>query len=190
MSFMSNHVIHVKSCHSCQIMSFMSNHVIHVKSCHSCQIMSFMSNHANHVKSCHSCQIMSFMKNHVIHVKSYHSCQSCQSCQIMSFISNDVIHVKSCHSCQMMSFMSNNVIQGTAAIIRAKKWCKWPLGTLITPVPTWSPRQVSIILMIYIQYERRLSACLIKQKQLTSGLIIAYMYIGMTSSARFSETIH
>jgi hypothetical protein len=42
---MSNHVIHVKSCHSCQIMSFMSNHVIHVKSC---QIMSFMSNHAIH----------------------------------------------------------------------------------------------------------------------------------------------
>jgi hypothetical protein len=36
------HVIHVKSCHSCQIMSFMSNHVIHVKSCHSCQIMSFV----------------------------------------------------------------------------------------------------------------------------------------------------
>jgi hypothetical protein len=29
MSFMSNHVIHVKSCHSCQIMSFMSNHAIH-----------------------------------------------------------------------------------------------------------------------------------------------------------------
>jgi hypothetical protein len=28
---MSNHVIHVKSCHSCQILSFMSNHVeIHV----------------------------------------------------------------------------------------------------------------------------------------------------------------
>jgi hypothetical protein len=45
---MSNHVIHVKSCHSCQIMSFMSNHVIHFKSCHSCQIMSFMSNHAIH----------------------------------------------------------------------------------------------------------------------------------------------
>jgi hypothetical protein len=40
---MSNHVIHVKSCHSCQIMSFMSNHVILVKSCHSCQIMSFMA---------------------------------------------------------------------------------------------------------------------------------------------------
>jgi hypothetical protein len=33
MSFMANHVIHVKSC---QIMSFMSNHVIHVQSCHSC----------------------------------------------------------------------------------------------------------------------------------------------------------
>jgi hypothetical protein len=48
MSFMSNHVIHVKSCHSFQILSFMSNHVIHVKSCHSCQIMSFMSNHAIH----------------------------------------------------------------------------------------------------------------------------------------------
>jgi hypothetical protein len=30
MSFMSNHVIHVKSR---QIMSSMSNHVIHVKSC-------------------------------------------------------------------------------------------------------------------------------------------------------------
>jgi hypothetical protein len=64
MSFISNHVIHVKSYHSCQIMSFMSNHVIHVKSCHSCQIMLFMS---NHVKSCHSCQIMSFMSNHAIH---------------------------------------------------------------------------------------------------------------------------
>jgi hypothetical protein len=51
----SNHFIHVKSCHSCQIMSFMSNHVIHVKSCHSCQIMSFMSNHVIHVKSCPSC---------------------------------------------------------------------------------------------------------------------------------------
>jgi hypothetical protein len=35
MSIMSNHVIHLKSCHSCQIMSFMSNPVIHVKSCHS-----------------------------------------------------------------------------------------------------------------------------------------------------------
>jgi hypothetical protein len=30
-----NHPIHV----SCQIMLFMSNHVIHVKSCNSCQIM-------------------------------------------------------------------------------------------------------------------------------------------------------
>jgi hypothetical protein len=57
MSFMSNHVIHVKSCHSSQIMPFMLNHVIHVVSC-------------NLVKSCHSCQIMSFMSNHVIHVKS------------------------------------------------------------------------------------------------------------------------
>jgi hypothetical protein len=78
MSFMPNHVIHVKSCHSCQIMSFMSNHVIHVKSCPSCQIMSFMSNHAIHVKSCHSCQIISFMSNHFIHVKSCHLCQSLQ----------------------------------------------------------------------------------------------------------------
>jgi hypothetical protein len=43
MSFMSNHVIHVKSCYLCQIMTFMSNHVMHVKSCHSCQIISFMS---------------------------------------------------------------------------------------------------------------------------------------------------
>jgi hypothetical protein len=34
--FMSNYDIHVKSRHSCQIMSFISNHVIHVKSCHSC----------------------------------------------------------------------------------------------------------------------------------------------------------
>jgi alpha-galactosidase/6-phospho-beta-glucosidase family protein len=50
---LSNQVICVKSCHSCQIMSFMSNHVIHVKSCHSCQIMSFMSNHFIYVKSCH-----------------------------------------------------------------------------------------------------------------------------------------
>jgi hypothetical protein len=66
---MSNHVIHVKSWHSFQIMSFMSNHVIHVKSCHLCQIMSFMSNHVCHDKSC---QIMSFMSNHVIHVKSCH----------------------------------------------------------------------------------------------------------------------
>jgi hypothetical protein len=87
MSFMSNHVIHVKSCHSCHIISYISNHVIHVKSCHSCQIMSFMSNHVIHVKSCHSCQIQSFMSNHVIHVKS------CHSCQIMSFMSNHVIHV-------------------------------------------------------------------------------------------------
>jgi hypothetical protein len=78
---MSNHVIHVKSCHSCHIMSFMSNHDIHVKSCHSCQIMTFMSNHFIHVKSCHSCHIMSFMSNHVIHVKS------CHLCQIMSFMS-------------------------------------------------------------------------------------------------------
>jgi ribosomal protein L18 len=72
---MSKHVIHVKSCHSCQIMAFMSNHVIHVKSCHSCQIMSFMSNLVIHVKSCHSCQIISSMSNHVIHVKSCHSRQ-------------------------------------------------------------------------------------------------------------------
>jgi hypothetical protein len=92
LSFMSNHVIHVKSCHSCQIMSFMSNHVIHVKSC---QIMSFMSNHVIHVKSCHSCQIMSFMSKHVIHVKS------CQLCQVMS---NHVIHVKSCHSWLFQEF--------------------------------------------------------------------------------------
>jgi hypothetical protein len=40
---MSNQVIHVKLCHSCQIMS---NHVIHVKSCHSCQNM---SNHVSHL---------------------------------------------------------------------------------------------------------------------------------------------
>jgi hypothetical protein len=32
---MSNHVIHVKSCSSCQIMSFLSNYVILVKSCQS-----------------------------------------------------------------------------------------------------------------------------------------------------------
>jgi hypothetical protein len=79
----SNHVIRVKSCHSCQIMSFMSNHVIHVKTCHSCQNMSFMSNLVIHVKSCHSCQIMSFMSNLVNYVKS---------CQIMSFMSNSAIH--------------------------------------------------------------------------------------------------
>jgi hypothetical protein len=39
MPFLSNHVIHVKSCHSCQ---FMSNHVIHViyvKSCHVIYLM-------------------------------------------------------------------------------------------------------------------------------------------------------
>jgi hypothetical protein len=64
---MTNHVVDVKSCHSCQIVlfcqikSFVSNHVIHVKSCHSCQIMSFMSNHVILVKSCHSYQIMSIM---------------------------------------------------------------------------------------------------------------------------------
>jgi hypothetical protein len=39
----SDYAIHVKSCHSCQIMSFVSNHVIHVKSCHSCQIMSYVT---------------------------------------------------------------------------------------------------------------------------------------------------
>jgi hypothetical protein len=70
-SFMSNHVIHVKSCHSCQIMSFMPNNFIPVKSCYSCQIMSFMSNHVIHVKSCHSFQIMS---NHVICGISSFSC--------------------------------------------------------------------------------------------------------------------
>jgi hypothetical protein len=38
-----NNVIHVKSCHSCQIMSFMSNHVV-----------SFMSNHVvSFMSSCH-----------------------------------------------------------------------------------------------------------------------------------------
>jgi hypothetical protein len=95
---MSNHVLHVNSCPSCQIMSFMSNHVIQVKSCRSCQIMSFMSNHVLHVKSCHSCQIMSFMSNHVIHVKS------CRSCQIMSFMSNHVIRVKSCQSFVIWAF--------------------------------------------------------------------------------------
>jgi hypothetical protein len=42
----------------------MSNHVTHVKSCYSCQIMLLMSNHVTHVKSCSSSQIMS---NHVIH---------------------------------------------------------------------------------------------------------------------------
>jgi hypothetical protein len=68
MSFMSNHVIHVESIHSCQIMSFMSNHVIHLKSCHLCQIMSFMSNQFIHVKSCRSCQIMSFLSNHISHL--------------------------------------------------------------------------------------------------------------------------
>jgi hypothetical protein len=75
MSFMSKHVIQVKSCHSCQNMSFMSNHVIHDKSCLSCQIMSFMSNHVE------SCEIMS---HQVIHVKSSHACHSshhsCHSC--------------------------------------------------------------------------------------------------------------
>jgi hypothetical protein len=98
MSFMSNHVIHVKSCHSCQIMSFMSNHVIHVKSCHSChssQIMSFISNHVIHLKSS---QIMSFISNHVMHLKS------CHASQIMSFMSNHVIHVKSYHSGQIIYF--------------------------------------------------------------------------------------
>jgi hypothetical protein len=59
---MSNHVIHVKSCYSCQIVFFMSNHAVHVKSCSSCQIMQFMSNHVIHVNLCHSCQIMSFKK--------------------------------------------------------------------------------------------------------------------------------
>jgi hypothetical protein len=62
---MSNLVIHVKSCDSCQIILFMSNHVFPIKSCHSYQIMSFMSNHVIHVKSCHSCQIVSFMSNKV-----------------------------------------------------------------------------------------------------------------------------
>jgi hypothetical protein len=87
----------LKLCHSCQIMSFMSNHVIHVKSRHSSQIMLFMLNHVIHViscnlvKSCHACQIMSFMSNHVIHLKS------CHSSQIMQFMSKHVIHVKSCH---------------------------------------------------------------------------------------------
>jgi hypothetical protein len=38
---MSNHVIHVKSCHSYQILSFMSNHVIHVKSCQPFAILAF-----------------------------------------------------------------------------------------------------------------------------------------------------
>jgi hypothetical protein len=40
----ANHVIHVKSCHSSQIMSFMSNHEI------SCQIMPFISNHVTGYK--------------------------------------------------------------------------------------------------------------------------------------------
>jgi hypothetical protein len=47
---MSNPVIHVKSCHSCQIMSLMSNHVVHVKSCHSCC-------HSCH-PLCHSCLLV------------------------------------------------------------------------------------------------------------------------------------
>jgi hypothetical protein len=71
MSFMSNFVIHVKSCHLCPIVYFMANHVIYVKPCHTRQIMSFMSNHVIHVKSsnnrvihfnlCHACHILSFM---------------------------------------------------------------------------------------------------------------------------------
>jgi hypothetical protein len=113
---MSNYVIYVKSCHSCQIMSFMSNHVIRVKSCHSCQIMSLMSNHVIHIKSCHSCEIMSFMSKRAIHVKS------CKSFVIWTFseqtfsqvgreggrefMSNYVIHVKSCSSCQIMGALT------------------------------------------------------------------------------------
>jgi hypothetical protein len=54
MSFISNYVIHFKSCH---VIYVKSCHVIYVKSCHSSQIMSFMSNHVIYVKSCHSCQI-------------------------------------------------------------------------------------------------------------------------------------
>jgi hypothetical protein len=38
---MSNHVIHVKLCHLCQIMSFMSNHGIYVKSCQPFVILAF-----------------------------------------------------------------------------------------------------------------------------------------------------
>jgi hypothetical protein len=96
-----SYTIHVKSCHSCQIMPFMSNHAIHVKSCILCKIMlfmSFMSNCAIHVKSCQLCKIMPIMQNHANYAKS---CQLCQILlffvQIMSFMSNHLIHVKSCH---------------------------------------------------------------------------------------------
>jgi hypothetical protein len=51
MSFMWNHVIHVKSCHSCEIMPFVSNHVIHVIHVNSCHFMSIR------VNSCHSCHL-------------------------------------------------------------------------------------------------------------------------------------
>jgi hypothetical protein len=51
----------------------MSNHIIHVKSCHSCKNMSFMSNLVNYVKSC---QIMSFMSNNAIHDFSRNSVKS------------------------------------------------------------------------------------------------------------------
>jgi hypothetical protein len=62
MLFMSNLVIYVKSCYSCQIMSFASNH----------QIMPFMLNHAIHVKSCDSCH------------HSWHSCR--HSCHHSSLL--------------------------------------------------------------------------------------------------------
>jgi hypothetical protein len=64
---MSNHVSHVKSCYSCQIMLFLPNRVIYVKSCNSFQIMLFMSNIVIHVKSCHS---------------SHHSCSLFIKCVI------------------------------------------------------------------------------------------------------------
>jgi hypothetical protein len=70
---MSNHVIHVKSCYSCQIMLFLLNRV-------------FMSNHAVHVKSCHSCQFMPFMSNHVIQ-------ETNQVIQVVIHVIHVAIHV-------------------------------------------------------------------------------------------------
>jgi hypothetical protein len=70
---MSNHVIHVKSCFSYQIMLFMSNYVIHVKSCYSCQIISFMSNHVIHVAIhvIHVAIHVIHVAIHVIHVDTH-----------------------------------------------------------------------------------------------------------------------
>jgi hypothetical protein len=55
MSFVWNHVILVKSCHSCEIMSFLWNHVIHANSCQ------IMSNQVIHVNTCQFTSIHAIM---------------------------------------------------------------------------------------------------------------------------------